>query len=162
LDQPSVGGPSPILPVKTSPEQITYRYHHSMRVEGGEGWPWIAASLAEGIESVRINGLTKGTYFLRLTFLEPDQIESGERIFDVLHQGKRLLSKYDVAKAAGGSMRSTTETFSGIQLENSLVLRLRPVRGKPILSGLELIRSDLPVDKPVKLAERKVRFGPFD
>ena len=156
LDQPSVGGPSPILPVKTSPEQITYRYHHSLRVEGGEGWPWIAASLAEGIENVRINGLSKGTYFLRLTFLEPDQIESGERIFDVLHQGKKLLSKYDVTKAAGGAMRSKTETFSGIQLEKSLVLRLRPVRGKPILSGLELIRSDLLVDKPVKLEERNL------
>ena len=154
LDQPSVGGPSPILPVKTSPEQITYRYHHSLRVEGGQGWPWIAASLAEGIESIRINGLTKGTYFLRLTFLEPDPIKPGERIFDVIHQGKKLLSKYDVAKAAGGSMRSTTESFAGLKVENALVLKLSPIRGKPILSGLELIRSDLPIDEPIKLEER--------
>jgi hypothetical protein len=155
LDQPSVGGPSPILPVKTSPEQITYRYHHSLRVEGGQGWPWIAASLAEGIESIRINGLTKGTYFLRLTFLEPDPIKPGERIFDVIHQGKKLLSKYDVAKVAGGSMRAKTESFTDLTLENSLVLKLSPIRGNPILSGLELVRSDLPVDEPVKLEERK-------
>jgi hypothetical protein len=155
LDQPSVGGPSPILPVTVSPEKITYHYHHSMRVNGGEGWPWIAASLAEGIETISINGLTKGTYVLRLTFLEPDPIKPGERIFDVIHQGKKLLSKYDVTKAAGGAMRSTTESFSDLVLKNSLVLKLSPIRGNPILSGLELVRSDLPVDEPVKLEERK-------
>ena len=124
-------------------------------------WPWIAASLAEGIETVRINGLSKGTYLLRLTFLEPDDAKQGDRLFDVIHKGKKLLTKYDVAKAAGGAMRAKTESFGGLALENSLVLKLRPIRGKPILSGLELIRSDLPVDKPVMLEERQVFFGPM-
>lgn len=160
LDFPSVGGPSPVLPVNVLPEKITYRYHHSLRVEGGQGWPWIAASLAEGIETIRINGLTKGIYVLRLTFLEPDQVKPGERIFDVMHKGKKLLSKYDVANAAGGSMRAKTESFTGIKLENSLVLKLRSIRGKPIISGLELTRSDLPLDEPMKLEERQVFFGP--
>ncbi len=159
LDHPSVGGPSPILPIKASPEKITYRYHHSLRVEGGQGWPWIAASLAEGIETIRINGLSKGTYFLRLTFLEPDQVKQGGRLFDVIHKGEKLLSKYDVGEAAGGSMRAKTESFAGIELENALVLKLRPIRGKTILSGLELIRSDLPVDKPIRLEERQARYG---
>jgi hypothetical protein len=160
LDFPSVGGPSPVLPVNVLPEKITYRYHHSLRVEGGQGWPWIAASLAEGIETIRINGLTKGIYVLRLTFLEPDQVKPGERIFDVMHKGKKLLSKYDVANAAGGSMRAKTESFTGIKLENSLVLKLRSIRGKPIISGIELIRSDLPLDEPMKLEERQIFFGP--
>ena len=159
LDYPSVGGPSPELPIKASPEKVAYRYHHSLRVEGGQGWPWIAASLAEGIETVRLNGLAKGTYVLRLTFLEPDEVQPGQRLFDVMLKGKKLLSKYDVAKAAGGSMRAKTETFGNLKLDGSLVLKLRPIRGKPILSGLELIRSDLPLDEPVKLEERQVFFG---
>ena len=64
-----------------------------------------------------------------------------------------------MAKTAGGAMRSATETFAGIQLKDSLVLRLSPVRGKPILSGLELIRSDLPIDEPVKLEPQKATLG---
>ena len=56
-------------------------------------------------------------------------------------------------------MRATTEIFDGIKLEGSLVLKLRPIRGKPIISGLELIRSDLPVDKPVMLEERQIPYG---
>ena len=159
LDLPSVGGPSPTLPVKLSPENITYRYHHSLRVKGGHGWPWIAASMAEGINEISIDGVTAGIYILRLTFLEPDPTEPGERTFDVLHAGKKLLTEYDVAKTAGGAMRSATETFAGIQLKDSLVLRLSPVRGKPILSGLELIRSDLPIDEPVKLEPQKATLG---
>ena len=159
LDYPSVGGPSPALSVKVLPENVAYRYHHSLRVEGGQGWPWIAASLAEGIETIRINGLVKGTYALRLTFLEPDQVKQGGRLFDVIHKGEKLLSKYDVGEAAGGSMRAKAESFAGIELENALVLKLRPIRGKTILSGLELIRSDLPIDKPIRLEERQARYG---
>ena len=77
-------------------------------------------------------------------------------------KGKKLLGKYDVAKKAGGSMRATTETFADIKLDGSLVLKLRPIRGKTIISGLELIRSDLPVDKPISLEERQVLYEPAE
>ena len=161
LDYPSVGGPSPDLPIKVSPEKVTYRYRHSQRVKGGQGWPWIAASLAEGIESLKMKGLSKGKYLLRLTFLEPDHLLAGERVFDVLVQGKKLLSKYDVAKASGGDMRSIVESFEGISIDDSILIKFRAIEGAPLLSGLELIREDLPTKQPIKLAERTVRFGPF-
>ncbi len=162
VDYPSVGGPSPILPIKVSPEGVTYRYHHSLRVEGGHGWPWAAASLAEGIESVKINGLSKGKYLLRLTFLEPDHVQWGERVFDVYVQGKKLLSKYDVAKASGGDMRSIVESFEGISIDDSILIKFRAIEGAPLLSGLELIREDLPTEQPIKLADREVRYGPSE
>jgi hypothetical protein len=161
LDYPSVGGPSPDLPIEVSPAKVTYRYHHSLRVKGGQGWPWIAASLAEGIESLRMKGLSKGKYLLRLTFLEPDHILAGERVFDVYVQGKKLLSKYDVAKASGGDMRSIVESFEGISIDDSILIKFRAIEGAPLLSGLELIREDLPTEQPIKLAERTVGFGPF-
>ncbi|MDA0723311.1 MAG: PQQ-binding-like beta-propeller repeat protein [Verrucomicrobia bacterium] len=162
IDSPSVGGPSPILPIKVLPEGAIYRYHHSLRVEGGRGWPWVAASLSEGIESVRIQGFSKGKYLLRLTFLEPDPLQSGERMFDVLVQGKKLLSKYDVVKAAGGAMRSTVESFGGISIDDSILIKFRAIEGAALLSGLELIREDLPSEQPVKLADREVRYGPAE
>ena len=154
LDIPSVGGPSPSLPVKIQPEEPRYRYHHSLRVRGGTGWPWVAASCAEGLDAVRVRGLVPGRYVLRLSFLEPDRVKAGERVFDVFVQGRKVLEEYDVTRSAGGAMRAVVETVRGVVVEDVLVLRLRSIKGRSILSGMELIREDLPVPAPVVLAEK--------
>ena len=154
LDFPSVGGPSPTLPIKVLPEDVNYRYHHSLRVKGGRGWPWVAASCAEGLASVRIKGLATGQYTVRLTFIEPDQLNEGSRLFDILLQGRKVLGKYDIAKSAGGSMRAVVETIEDVAVEDFIHLRFRSIKGKPVLSGLELIREDLPLPKPITLEEK--------
>ena len=154
LDFPSVGGPSPTLPIKVLPEDVNYRYYHSLRVKGGRGWPWVAASCAEGLASVRIKGLATGQYTVRLTFIEPDQLDEGERLFDILLQGRNVLGKYDIAKSAGGSMRAVVETIEDVAVEDFIHLRFRSIKGKPILSGLELIRENLPIPKPITLEEK--------
>jgi hypothetical protein len=156
LDIPSVGGPSPSLPVKIQPEEPRYRYHHSLRVRGGTGWPWVAASCAEGLDAVRVRGLVPGRYVLRLSFLEPDRVKAGERVFDVFVQGRKVLEEYDVTRSAGGAMRAVVETVRGVVVEDVLVLRLRSIKGRSLLSGMELIREDLPVPAPIVLAEKDV------
>jgi hypothetical protein len=156
LDIPSVGGPSPSLPVKVQPEEPRYRYHHSLRVRGGTGWPWVAASCAEGLDAVRVRGLVPGRYVLRLSFLEPDRVKAGERVFDVFVQGRKVLEEYDVTRSAGGAMRAVVETVRGVVVEDVLVLRLRSIKGRSLLSGMELIREDLPVPAPIVLAEKDV------
>jgi hypothetical protein len=154
LDVPSVGGPSPSLPVKVQPEEPRYRYHHSLRVRGGTGWPWVAASCAEGLDAVRVRGLVPGRYVLRLSFLEPDRVKAGERVFDVFVQGRKVLEEYDVTRSAGGAMRAVVETLRGVVVEDVLVLRLRSIKGRSILSGMELIREDLPLPAPIVLVEK--------
>jgi outer membrane protein assembly factor BamB len=54
LEYPKGGAPSPYVPVKAAPDGIEWFYRHALWMEGGDGWPWVTASGAKGIESLRI------------------------------------------------------------------------------------------------------------
>ena len=54
LDWPSVGGPSPTVPVQVAPETAEAFYRHAMWIRGGQGWPWISASGIRGLQRLRI------------------------------------------------------------------------------------------------------------
>ena len=59
LDIPSVGGPSPEVPVRVSPPETRAYYRHSLWIEGGSGWPWVTASGVEGVREIRIQPVAK-------------------------------------------------------------------------------------------------------
>ena len=79
LDVPSVGGPSPEIVVETEPKTPDMFYHHSLFTQGGRGWPWVCASAAEGITSIRLSGIKPGSFTVRLYFIEPHQTTKGAR-----------------------------------------------------------------------------------
>lgn len=54
LDWPSVGGPSPEVPVAVEPSTAEPFYRHALWMEKGDGWPWIAGSGLRGARSIRI------------------------------------------------------------------------------------------------------------
>ena len=80
LDYPSVGGPSPTIDVRHVPANVKYRYQHSMWMSQDDEQPWVTASMAEGFQTVIINGLKPGEYQVTLSFAEPDDIAPGERV----------------------------------------------------------------------------------
>jgi outer membrane protein assembly factor BamB len=61
LDWPSVGGPSPDVRVQVAPADAQPFYRHALRMKGGEGWPWVAASGIQGVRSVRIETTAHAT-----------------------------------------------------------------------------------------------------
>ena len=48
LDCPSVGGPSPRVPVSLTPEKPTFFYRHALWMDRDDPMSWIAASGVEG------------------------------------------------------------------------------------------------------------------
>ena len=54
LDWPSAGGPSPLVPVGVTPKDAAPFYRHSLWIEGGRAWPWVAGSGLRGVRSVTI------------------------------------------------------------------------------------------------------------
>lgn len=54
LDWPSVGGPSPTVPVQLTPADAEPFYRHAMWIAGGQGWPWVSASGIKGLQRLRI------------------------------------------------------------------------------------------------------------
>lgn len=148
LDYPNVGGSSPGHAVTVAGKSPRYFRHHSALVEG-DGPTWIAASGVEGATSVKVAlgkpeaGKSK-RYTVRLFFAEPDEMNTGERVFGVSLQGREVLSKFDVSKVAGGSRRIVVRTFKDVDAVDTLDtldITLTAIKGKPILCGVEVIAA---------------------
>ena len=146
LDHPSVGGPSPTVKVTTQPASPDYFYHHSLFIQAGKGWPWVCASGAQGIESLRLTELKSGTFTVRLYFVEPQHTAAGARVFDVALQGEPVLTDFDIFVAARGRMKCLVKEFTGIQLDGDCTLTFTAHKSESLLSGIELVSTGLPLD----------------
>ena len=130
VDHPSAGGPSPEISIETVPAKPKSYYHHSVWMKGGNGWPWVAASGVEAIESVKVNGLKPGKYQVNLTFANASETE---RIFDVRVAGRRARFVLQTP------MIGVTKSFPNVKSEGSIELQFEPVKGMTQLSGIEII-----------------------
>ena len=187
LEVPSVGGPSPDLPIAIAADNPKLlRCHASQlhRTPGAASAPaWVAASGVEGITSVSVHLVLQpadpdaGTavsafdnnafraelpepqpvppaslaevrpFTVRLHFAELADARPGERVFDVLIQGKKVLSKFDIATAAGGPRKPVSAEFRQIEVRDTLridTMRSSPGRGRPpLLCGIEILAEQI-------------------
>ena len=143
LDFPSVGGPSPDLPVRVTGTPAYFRHHSSLL--GGKGLPWVAASGVEGARTIRVRlapqAAAARTYMVRLHFAEPDaSVHAGDRVFDVVVQDTTELTDFDIVAAAGGPRRPVVREFRSVPVGDELTITMLPKSTKlPIISGIEVI-----------------------
>jgi outer membrane protein assembly factor BamB len=86
--------------------------------------------------------LPPAAYTVRLFFLEPAAVAPGQRVFDVLLQGRPVLTAFDVAAAAGAPNRGVVREFKGVRLTGELEVSFRKSAASAmgaVLSGVELI-----------------------
>jgi len=129
LDYPSVGGPSPDIPINITPEKPKWFRRHSSRISG-DGLKWVGASGAKGLTSLTIT-LDKAAeedrlYTVALYFIEPDEVKPGERVFDVALQGQQVLKNFDIVREAGRSNQMVVKEFTGVAVRGDLTVTLRP------------------------------------
>lgn len=167
LDWPSVGGPSPNVPVQVLPENAQPYYRHSLWMQGGQGWPWVFASGLKGVRSVRVetvarrcsatgNGFSvRWTGTLRPEFTETYTFHApGDPGFRLWLDERLLLDS--TIKRRGNSV----EVSASVPLTAGQPYRLRAEYGglrsaKPDLSGrIELQWSSPSVPKQIVPAER--------
>ncbi|MDG1872475.1 MAG: PQQ-binding-like beta-propeller repeat protein [Mariniblastus sp.] len=141
LDYPSVGGPSPAINVLSNPGNVKYRYRHSMWMSKKDNQPWVTASMAEGLESIIIKDLKPGKYQVSLYFAEPDNLQPGERIQNVQLQDNEVLTNFDILAASREVMQGIVFQYHNIAISGMFELRLTPVRGTTLISGIELCRQ---------------------
>ena len=85
------------------------------------------------------------TYTMRLHFCEIDAHKPGERVFDVIAQGKEIMKGLDIAAEAKHGETTTTREFRGISVDSDLTLEFKSAENteaKPVLSGIELIAEE--------------------
>ncbi len=143
LDQPGMGGPSPEIDLVTVPPLADLKtfYRHSLFLEGGEGWPWVAGSGVRGIRSANLGGIKPGNYRVRLIFCEPEEQE-GSSVFSITVNGKQVAGGLDVVREAGGVRKGHVLELAsvGVGDDGNLRIDLRPKAGETVLSGIELRR----------------------
>jgi len=85
-------------------------------------------------------------FAVRLHFAELDDVQPGERVFDVQLQGTTALKDFDVVREAGGTFRAVVKEFK-VSANRQLDIRLVPKspklteRSASILSGIEILEK---------------------
>ncbi len=147
LEYPITPGLSPAISVTTKPAAPEIFRRHASQVSGP--LPWVAASGFKGVSEVTIRldkEKTPRRYTVKLIFVEPDPMHPGERFFNVEIQGQEVLKDLDIAKEAGGPMRTLVKEVHDIEAVETLTLRLRPsaqaANKTTILCGIE-VRAEM-------------------
>ena len=143
LDFPSVGGPSPDVPVEVEGTKLDYFRRHASGVEADGGTlDWVAGSGVEDVAVVTVtlaNDEQARRYTVRLHFADPRNNRPGERIFSVALQGEEVLTDFDVAGEAGGVNRAIVRELHGVVVSGTLSVSFTPTKGRPIISGIEVL-----------------------
>ena len=165
LEYPSVAGSSPAVDIALTPESPSFFRRHSSRLRRGN-IRWVEASGARGITSIRIrvSGLQKdeadegdGTqpasesatggrrpYSVHLHFIEPDDKDPGQRVFDVALCGQTALNDFDIVAEAQSPNVGIVKKFSGIRASDFVTVSLTPVTedAETIICGIEIIAEE--------------------
>jgi outer membrane protein assembly factor BamB len=145
LNYPNVSGPAPAVSVRPTPDKPEWFRRHSSGF-GGPGLPWVAASGAKGLTSLALTLVREPdperVYTVRLHFAEPDQVQPGQRVFDVALQGQTVLRGFDMVREAGGTRRALVREFKGVRVSKELTVTLTPAADAPVkqavLCGIEV------------------------
>lgn len=121
------------------------RNEESLTVENAKV-DWLYTSQARGLTRCELPLIGKdqapAEYRVTLHFAELEKdAQAGDRVFDVKLQGETVAAGLDVVQAAGGSRHALVREFSGVKVTGNLVIEMTPIKGEPILSGIEIERE---------------------
>lgn len=126
------------LPVKGADKTKTYHLNANFHdVEGTDDDNLFLTGI-EGNQSIHF-ALNPDSYQVRLMFAEVQGAKAGERIFDVLINGKTVLQNFDIAAAAG---ENTAYTSEPVTVNGAFDLEVKTTSGKsPLIAGIEVIKQ---------------------
>ncbi len=139
---PRGGSPGPESRVEMDDTAEFFR-QHSLLVDGADGLNWVAASGVKNPGNMTIPGINGGgaAYTLTLHFAEPESIEIGKRVFDVVIDGKTVAESVDILALAGSPNRAATLSIPGVPIGDTVTITLKSLPGQPhppIICGVEL------------------------
>ena len=120
----------------------------------GSARPWLFTSGAIGVTGFDIPlidpvwGERPGIYTVRLGFKAPENDRRGQRIFNIILQGKEELADFDIRAESGSDNGVVIKEFRNIQVAGSLTIELISyskdpgIDDAPLLNFIEVIRED--------------------
>src|SRR5580704_7187425 len=97
-----------------------------------------------------VSGYTPGaTYTIRLHFAETYWTAAGSRIFNVLIDGKQVLTNFDIFATAGGADKAAVEQFTETVPSNGIfTIQFVTVKDNAQVNGIEILSSSSPAPPP--------------
>lgn len=112
---------------------------------GSKGFPKLIVELDDTPTANDTGAASKPVtpHTVRMVFAEPNATaKPGDRVFDVVLQGKMVFPSLDVVAEAGGPMRAIVRTWKSVPIGDALQIELRPKsRLAPVLSGVDISRQ---------------------
>ena len=147
LEFPDVGGESEKIEFEIEGRDLSYHRQHASLI-GGDPLPWVAASQVQGIERLVIPAPAgAASCTVRLFFAELDTTAPGQRVCDIIVQGKSAITGLDIA-AEAGNRRALVKELKSIAIpsggKHNITLEFHPKSGSlpAILSGVEIIAGE--------------------
>jgi hypothetical protein len=149
FEYPYISGAPPEIPVNIDTAGFTKIRKEPFSVIS-EKTPWVSSSALGGIRSMEISlsddvAAPETSYTVKLYFAELENRNPGERIFDVLIQGEKVIENFDIVKEAGKPDKEVVKTFTGIKAGKNIKVELIPVKGNTLISGMELVQEKFSV-----------------
>jgi len=148
LEYPYVAGAPPEIPVKIDTIDF-YEIRKDPISITSTNTPWISSSSIGGIRSMEItlskeSATEEAYYSVYLYFSEPEKTAKGERVFDIIIQGRKVLENFDIIGESGNEDKELVKSFSGILAGKTLKIEMDPKKGNTILSGIEIVQESTP------------------
>jgi hypothetical protein len=116
------------LPMKITGVKNGFRVNADFHAVTGTSEPWLFTSGLEGPLNISIQLPEQQTrrYHVQLLFVETDNLARGDRLFDVVIQGKKLLPHFDILAETGKPNQACVKTFDGVAATGELSIELVP------------------------------------
>jgi len=85
-----------------------------------------------------------GEYVVTARFIEPTETSRGQRVFDVLANGRVALPAVDPLVLAGAKLTPATRSFTTRATGGHLRIEFHPRQGEAVVSALDVIRRSSP------------------
>jgi hypothetical protein len=104
-------------------------------IQGGEPAE-VYRDVRVGLSAYRL-ALPAGSYSVRLQFVEPQHVQAGRRVFDVVVQGQTVIEGLDLVERTGGPNRALDATLDPVEIgATPLEIRFVPRVGRPVIAAL--------------------------
>jgi hypothetical protein len=86
-------------------------------------------------------GTPSENYRVRMYFGVPKLADRGDVVFDVYLQGERVLEQFTLKPSGPNGAKFAVETMENVLVGDELQVKFVAKQGKPVLSGIELVRQ---------------------
>lgn len=148
LEYPKVYQPGPDAPITLKSNSLElYRNHATWIDNSHEHYPWVGSYGAMGVDHIGLDLVKCESgdayeYDVTLYFVEPDNIQPGERVFDLVVQGQTVLKDLDIVQQAGGPRRVHQVKLPAIRVTDQLHIDFKRHEGSlpTVVAGIELVQ----------------------